>query len=205
MEDISDLYGLIDPSEKNNLHIVLDLDGMLISEFNCEEEADDALLGDYKRAARPYLETFLVTLFEKCAKVSLWTAASLDWYRIAYKKYLSNIMEKYNLQFDFVFDGSRCSRLTTREGLFAWSKTKYKPLRKIWKAARFSSYTRHNTLLIDNEARNAIQNYGNILIANTYHGDEPNDTELLRLLKWVDIIAEHYEKTKSIRHFHKKE
>jgi len=59
----------------DKIHIILDMDSTLI-----DRDDDDIIYG------RPYLKLFLDYCFKTFASVSIWTAASREWYDEVYNK-----------------------------------------------------------------------------------------------------------------------
>lgn len=150
------------------LHVVLDLDGTLIDE---------------ERNYRPHIRSFLTTLFETCASVSIWTAGS-------HLHHVLAMFERDELckKSDFLhcWDRTRCSRVYAQEGLFSTRPLLVKRLRKMWKR---SPLTRDNVLVVDDTVSTYRENYGNAVPIATWSMDKENDEALLFLAKRIQDLA----------------
>lgn len=150
-------------------HIVLDLDGTLISEPFGDDTPSADIEGNFIPTPRPYLRGFLKFLFNNFDTVSIWTRASEGWWKIAYKNIIRHYMPE-GKEFFKVWFGNRCKR--DGEGLI------FKPLDKMWK--RKWKMNRDNTLIIDNDPENYVYNKKNAIPIDSYYGSR-EDIELLRV------------------------
>jgi len=77
-------------------------------------------------------------------------------------------------------------------------------LKKSWRVAKHRGYTRHTTVIVDNDAQKAIANPANLIEVTTYHGFEDHndekdmDCELLRVLDTLQKVSQRFEKTGSV-------
>ncbi len=154
------------------MHLILDMDGTLVS-----DTLDPPL-------ARPFLKLFFKVVFRIFESVSIWTAASKCWYQEVYDQILKSALE--GKQFLFVYTSENCSYSKNirqiAEGDYYTQPIKIKPLSKIWKK-RNNLLTRDNTIIIDNTSITFSENYGNGVLIKTFNG-ESTDNELLKMIKW---------------------
>ena len=167
-------------------HIVLDIDGTLINENN-----------EQGIVPRPYLEEFLYFCFNSFETVSIWTAATKEWFDYVNENILKPIRRKYNLpNFFLVWTSERCSykkfdvvkvsrftrpRSSCDTGAFKkfdvdqFQSTRFsiKRLKKLWKNKRWG-LTKYNTLILDNTPRTYIENYGNAVPIPTFYKQHPD-------------------------------
>lgn len=184
------------------MNLFLDLDGTLISEPTNEIDMVDVAR---KIRARPHLKTFIETAFKTCQTVSMWTAASNDWLQYNYKKHLKPILEENKQTLDLMFSYQHCSTIRDPDPE-NWHPTpvRIKPLRKIWRAkSKYPTYTKENTLILDDTPITYARNYGNSIPIKTYQGD-PNDTELLKVSALLRQLKKEFDQTKNIRHVEKR-
>lgn len=147
-----------------NLNIVLDLDDTLVSNI-------EGIL-----QPRPYLNLFLKWCFDKFETVSVWTAGTEEWWKICH----GNFMKDFS--FHKVYTRDYCEVLVTRisdEDPIVL----YKPLRKIFDESMY----KENTIIIDDEQLNAIEDINNHLMISKFIKN--NDNELLKLIGKLEIIA----------------
>lgn len=151
------------------MHIVLDLDGTLIS---------DTIRPAY---TRPFLDLFFRFIFMTFETVSIWTAASEEWYQEAYETLLKPLLN--GKKFYKVYTSKNCTykMLHSEYGCYSFSTT-VKHLKKFWR--RNKDFTRYNTLIVDNTSTTYKFNYGNAIHIKTFEYDK-NDIELLKLIKWL--------------------
>lgn len=158
------------------MHLILDLDGTLVSE------------GEKNCIARPFLKFFFDIVFILFETVSIWTAASQDWYDECYKNILSPLMG--DKKFYFVYTSINCSNKTNKkailEGDYYALPIILKPLKKIWKKYKNQSisFNKKNTLIIDNTYETFSENYGNALLIRTFTGSQ-QDKDFLEIVKWM--------------------
>jgi hypothetical protein len=190
----------LDNEHRHKLHLVLDIDGTLVSEI---DKATSDKLGDTVSESildeivlpRPHLKHFLQTCFEHCHKVSIWTAASPEWFNYIYRKHLKPITEELKVEFDKVYTDGHCTQIYD----MTYNTTvTIKKLKKLWKRSD-STYTKHNTLIIDDSPYTYMKNHGNAMGIKKYKFHHTNDAELLRLSKYLVDIKKYIEKAQSIR------
>ena len=137
--------------------MVLDIDGTLINENNDPN--------NWSVVSRPYLEEFLYYCFTSFETVSIWTAATKEWFNYVDETILKPIRRKYNLpNFFLVWTSERCSY---KKDIFTSTRFSIKRLRKLWKKKKWG-LTKYNTLILDNTPRTYIENYGNAVPIPTF-------------------------------------
>lgn len=145
------------------MNIVLDIDGTLVNEPN--KSIDSVLL-------RPYLKYFLQTCFEVADNVSIWSAAQMEWIQLIYNRHLREIMKELGKEFHFIYDRKKCVISYERiDGSTVFPKS-CKPLKKLWNKP---SYTKYNTLILDNTPYSYRRNYGNAIAVPTFTGNARDD------------------------------
>jgi TFIIF-interacting CTD phosphatase-like protein len=185
-----------DRKEKQKFHIILDIDGTLI------DNVGDSIY------QRPYLKEFLDYCFETFETVSIWTAASREWYNEVNEKIFSKLKlkTKESLQsklltprkFYFVWTGERCTFISDQkaieDGDFYAQRIKIKRLKKIWD--KRGLLTRHNTLILDDTPITYAENYGNAIPIDTYNHKNEDDDSLLKLIEWLpNLFDKHIRST----------
>ena len=187
------------------MNIVLDMDQTLIDgQYFLKPELSFV-------TPRPHLETFLKWCFENFTHVSIWTAANRIWYDFVYENCLKNILSKisntHNIsrEFHFVFTSDKCNCVWKYSEWHGQSvKSTVKRLRKLhrYKSQKYKNYHIDNTIIIDDNPRTYIFNYGNgipITAFETYHRNWDEDTQLLNLITYLrNVLLPHYEKHKTI-------
>ena len=179
------------------INIILDLDQTLISaeelkgfEFQKYRKKmlqfDTKVMDDlYIIFGRPHLQTFLDYLFENF-NVSIWTAASKS-----YALFIINnfIKTKPSRKIDFIFFSYHCDfSMKSKKGL--------KCLSILWEVFGLTGFTKHNTIIIDDNDRvKKIQKCNCYAIDPFYFTDvnSDNDTSLLNLkvrLEHINQIQE---------------
>jgi hypothetical protein len=164
-------------------HIVLDMDGTLIS-------SNDG----FQIIPRTHLKEFLHFLFTHpmIETVSIWTAASKKWFDEVYENCLRNLLPNGKL-FYLIWTEDRCTlKHIYDESKYGWYQEEQfhvvKKLRKMWKSSS-RPHMEHNTIIIDDTPITYSKNYGNAIRVKTFEHDE--DNELLLLMKYLDNIILH--------------
>jgi len=130
-------------------HLVLDLDGTLLSDAH----------------PRPHLNVFLKFCKKHFETVSVWTAASRDWWCYCYGEHLRWF------DFDRVLTDVDCE-IGGRGFYFNGEPSVKKPLAKHWEI--------NKTLIVDDTPQTAIDNPANLIEVKTWNHEE-NDAELLQV------------------------
>jgi len=158
-----------------DLVLVLDLDGTLISLPDQFEP--------WKVHLRPFLQEFLLFVFENFNCVGIWTAASRKWFDYVYRTKLCLAMPGKRC-FDFVWTSERCTPKTIfLKHLNDLPFQVYlKKLKKLWVKNRFST-TKHNTLTIDDIDHAYSKNKFNAIPVSSYNINGPLHTEDIALLE----------------------
>lgn len=183
---------------RENMNIILDMDQTLIFEVH----------------PRPYLDVFLEVCFLKFQKVSIWTAASPEWFDYVnehiFSPILRKISDKYGLciKFDFVFTRKRCSFVRDTESPFADVFFIEKRLNKLFRSKeKYKDYTRDNTIIFDDDAFTFRKNYGNALRALPYFGGSNGhiDDELICFAIYIiKVLIPHFKKERTVRNLDKR-
>ena len=171
------------------MNIILDVDGTLVD-------------GDgYNVWSRPFLKEFIEFCFATFITVSIWTAASEDWYQLVYQSTLKALLPP-NKSFLFVFTGNRCVSETDwdaiESGEFYPRTISVKPLSKVWR--KFKQLNRHNTLILDNTCTTYSRNFGNAIPIETFERQDTTDRELFKLMQWIPSLL----KLNTVRHTEKR-
>jgi len=158
------------------MHLVLDLDGTLVSESRCPQL-------DWLPEARPGLPEFMAYCFTAFDTVSIWTAAKPEWFQFVNERLLKSY------RFHTVFTAEKCVR-------------HFKPLRKMWKNGK----TKHNTVVIDNNPSTYARNYGNAVpIATFYAGmSYPGDRELFHIVPFLEKVRQYHQLHGTVRSMDKR-
>ena len=170
------------------MHIVLDVDGTLISEGKTKEEVK----------ARPHLGEFLDFCFAAFESVSIWTAASREYFDEVHSPFLREY------KFQHIFTGEKCTR--TYQSSLYWSVQPQclvkKSLRKFWKL-KDQGYNQDNTIIIDDTPETYRNNYGNGIPIDSYYGNT-DDMVLKDLKDFLKQLKMIYQNTGSIRQVEKR-
>ena len=168
--------------------IILDLDQTLISAEPVEEHNFDKykekskkfrydnMDGYYIVYSRPHLQAFLDYIFENFT-VTIWTAASKDYALFIIEKIILN--NKPERKLDFIFFSYHCE-------LSKNIKKYSKELSMLWDETKFPTYSKNNTVIIDDYKEDVhLCQPNNCIIAPPFEfteKDSENDTFLLDLI-----------------------
>lgn len=176
--------------------LILDLDETLIHTERFEKDYLDEGSYDFKFSVtnpmyeyftlkRPYLNEFLDYAFSNF-KVAVWTAASKDYA----KTIIDNIGIDSN-KLEFLYTEENCTIKVKYDGCYGiysvvGDGTYYgeKNLNKIR-----SKYNLKDVLIVDDIPETASNNYGNLIRINPFTSS-PNDTELLKLISYLETIKD---------------
>jgi hypothetical protein len=180
------------------INIVLDMDQTLIDGHYITGN------GDLTVSARPYLKEFLIWCFDNFDNVSIWTAASKQWFDYVNQNIFKPILQSIGKKFDKVWVGDRVT--------FAWQysewhghsvNTKQKRLSKLYRQNRNiggNPYNKHNTIMVDDSKASFQINYGNGIEVKPWYsgGYKPDeDTELKELMVYFDnVLFPHFKNIK---------
>lgn len=134
----------------------------------------------YYTKKRPFLDEFIKYAFENF-NVAVWTAASEDYATNVIK----NILNMDKLEFFFTRD--RCTMKQNVYGDYYGVKNLTKLKNKF--GFENSLHFLDRVLIIDDVAETAVNNYGNLILIKSFIGD-PNDTELLKLISYLEKIKD---------------
>jgi TFIIF-interacting CTD phosphatase-like protein len=137
------------------MHLFLDLDGTLVHSGGA--------------IARPHLHEFLGFCFKSFDTVSIWTAASSQWWSHCYNQ----LMSQY--KFTNVYTDKDCEFLVVDGSVIT-----VKPLHIIWKRSK-GIITSQNSIIIDDNPGVARYNPDNLLMIDEFCGDS-SDECLLRMI-----------------------
>jgi len=166
--------------------IILDIDETLIhSEWllndSLEENQYDFKfqLGDtdldfsFFTLKRPYLNEFLDYVFSNF-DVAIWTAASHD--------YATEILKKINIplkNLKFFYSKNSCTLKLD------YDTNKYYGVKNLSKISK--KFDLNKVLIIDDIQKTAVNNYGNLIKIKPFENNL-NDTELLKLISYLELI-----------------
>jgi len=168
---------------------------------------------------RPYLETFLEECFSLFVNVSIWTAASKEWFdhvnRQVFTPLLNKINGRYGTQykFNFVFTSKNCKRTYKYNSFFGCGYDNNvviteKRLRKLHKSRNlYKDYTMDNTIIIDDTKETFQNNYGNGILIEPFISSiiNTNDDILLNLITYFKtILIPHYNIHNTVRNLEKR-
>jgi hypothetical protein len=208
------LFLTLKKKDMEDLVLVLDVDGTLVSERRDDE--DDR---QFVPHARPHLDEFLMFVFRHFRAVGIWTAAGRQWFDIVRATVLQPILNRLGRDFDFVWTGERCQtiRLFARQKTQDWrSPSNYeedrlyfawrglKPLRRMWRStfrSRFGA-TRETTLIVDDTPETYCTNRGNAISIAKYRG-QSDDRALRQLVPMLRSVAQLYRAAGTVRNIDK--
>lgn len=151
--------------EKN---IILDLDNTLI----CDN------------TTRPYLKYFLNFIFEKFARVCIWTSATKEWLDNAYINLLKPNLPP-NKDFFFMWHRVQCK---VNFGLLENNMINvfdcYKELKLVYSA--FPEFKPNNTIIVDDKYTMFLKDYQNGVLIEGFYKNKLLDFELYRLTIFLD-------------------
>lgn len=138
---------------------------------------------------RPHLLEFLTKAYEHYDLV-IWSANSYKWIKVKMEE--MKVFNNPNFKISCCLDHGAMIGLHSKErGLFSC-----KPLQVLWH--NIQEYTPENTIMFDDLRRNFVMNPQQGLRIKVFRGD-PTDNELLRLLEYLELIAE-LDSLASLRH-----
>jgi TFIIF-interacting CTD phosphatase-like protein len=155
--------------------LILDLDETLVyARQELDGHGYSFQAAEYYVSARPYLQEFLESVFERFS-VAVWTSAGEDYGRLV----ISRVFPPHQaLEFSWFTD--RCTRRydpELREHFFV------KDLKKV----RRLGYRLERVLMLDDTGRKLARQYGNHVPVRPFFGD-PRDTELKDILPFLEWI-----------------
>ena len=168
--------------------IILDLDETLIHSESMRDELAVSYNYDYDfkfpnfgktfyyTKKRPYLEQFLDYAFENF-DVAIWTAAGED-----YAKEIIRNIGILESSLNFFYTKDKC---TIKLSLDYSDYYGVKNLNKLKK----SGYDLDRVLIVDDIRETAVNNYGNLILIKPFT-DNTDDTELLRLISYLQTIKD---------------
>jgi len=176
------------------MNIVLDMDQTLIDGWYLQ-----------KVTPRPHLKTFLKWCFENFTHVSIWTAASRDWYNYVYNAVFKNILDEINAEFHFVFTSEKCNNVWKYSEWHGhsirWTEKRVRKLHR-YKSLKYINYNIDNTIIIDDNPSTFNCNYGNGIHISPFKDHIKGwdtDEELLNLMIYLrNVVIPHYQEYGSI-------
>jgi hypothetical protein len=166
---------------KMGLHIILDL--------------DDTLIGNVKgdTRARPHLGPFLKFCFAHFDSVSIWTAATREWWGMNYGYHIAHHMGDNT--FARVYTSKHCEIMRAKVGssdpAFA-----VKPLSKLWDDPN-NDLNEKNTIIVDDNALTAVYNTRNLIHVREF--SQSDDKELLYLANRLSAVIAAYAETQDVQ------
>lgn len=163
--------------------IILDLDETLIHSSMLVEKMGnefDFMVDNYFVYKRPYVDMFL-NYCKNNFQVAIWSSGSED-----YVTYITSKLFNKPEELNFVWSRKRCT-LKVSEG-YSFSEFTNEPLLlKNLKKVKKKGFDLKHVIVIDDSFKCHIKNYGNLIHVSSFEGD-PQDRELLNLMKYLDIL-----------------
>jgi RNA polymerase II subunit A small phosphatase-like protein len=166
--------------------IILDLDETLIHTESVPKEYEGQYDFDFKfkgigqslyyTKKRPYLKQFLDYIFENF-DVAVWTAAGVD-----YAKEVLNGLEINEEKLKFFYTKDNCTIKLN------YDYSDYYGIKNLNKLKK-RGIDLDRVLIIDDKVETAINNYGNLIHIKPFT-DDKNDTELLKLISYLEKIKD---------------
>eukprot|EP00005_Dracoamoeba_jomungandri_P010089 CAMPEP_0174268066 /NCGR_PEP_ID=MMETSP0439-20130205/36042_1 /TAXON_ID=0 /ORGANISM="Stereomyxa ramosa, Strain Chinc5" /LENGTH=360 /DNA_ID=CAMNT_0015356005 /DNA_START=226 /DNA_END=1305 /DNA_ORIENTATION=- len=191
--------------EKRDQNIILDLDGTLIDSLYVSQQStkfqlvQETLCASYVHDdtlifLRPGAKDFVEYCFNRFEHVAIWTAASRGWATLIIEKVLGRKVE----EFSFVWCIDRCAQKTVHDGTLYPPSINIKPLRKVWrsKSRKDEGWNRYNTIIVEDNRANCMQNWGNMVLVASYKVLEGSDDYLIKLTEYLET-----DKVKSASNF----
>ena len=178
-------------------HIVLDIDGTLISHsLKCDGDIDDIVCKLVDQVVyvkkRPYMDIFLDFCFNNFESVSIWTAAQKNWLDIV----LSVVIDKKHsdrFMFTYFGDSYEINRyysvnwnLCVRSTIFCAKK-----LEDIWTCEKWKKkgITEKNLVIVDDTPESYSCNVDNAIPIKRFQYRDSFDNELLKLIQFLKILT----------------
>lgn len=171
----------------NKILLVLDLDETLV--YATKEPLDrpaDFLFGEYHVYKRPGLLNFL-RLINQHFSLAIWSSAG-----DAYVEFISETIKPEEVNFQFVWGKSRCTR---RLNLDIDEYVNEKRLKKV----KAKGYHLSRVLIVDDSPEKTRDNFGNAIYIAPFEGQQ-NDNVLERLAQYLMSIR----KKDNVRAFEKR-
>ncbi len=166
--------------------IILDLDETLIHtesvplEYEMHYDFDFKFKGNgksfYYTKKRPYLEQFLNYVLDNF-EVAVWTAAGEE-YAVEILKGIN--LDKSKLKFFYTQDNCTIK--------LSYDYSDYYGVKNLNKLKK-KGYDLDKVLIVDDKSETAVNNYGNLIQIKPFT-DDLNDTELLKLISYLETIKD---------------
>jgi RNA polymerase II subunit A small phosphatase-like protein len=130
----------------------------------------------YHTKKRPYLEQFLNYVLDNF-EVAVWTAAGEE-YAIEILKGIN--LDKYKLKFFYTRDNCTIK--------LSYDYSDYYGVKNLNKLKK-KGYDLDKVLIVDDKSETAVNNYGNLIQIKPFT-DDLNDTELLKLISYLETIKD---------------
>jgi hypothetical protein len=144
-------------------NIILDLDNTLIC----------------NNTARPHLRDFLNFIFEKFARVCIWTSATKEWLDRAYINILKPNLP-INKDFFFMWHREQCNfNCFVLENNMINIFECYKELKFVYQV--FPEFKEHNTVIVDDKYTMFMKDFHNGILIEGFEENKYFDFELYRL------------------------
>ncbi|KAK9833518.1 hypothetical protein WJX81_000663 [Elliptochloris bilobata] len=167
---------VLNPPRPGKKCLVLDIDYTLFDLGSAAERPEEL--------ARPHLHEFLAACYEHY-DIVIWSATSMKWIEVKMRELGCATHPAYRLVC-YLDHKAMVTCRTDKYGVFDC-----KPLPLLW--AKFSEhYGEHNTVMLDDLARNYVYNKQNGLVIRPYrhaHRTRSTDRELLKLCMYLCKIA----------------
>nr|QBK91783.1 MAG: ctd-like (NLI interacting factor-like) phosphatase [Pithovirus LCPAC304] len=159
------------------MHLILDMDKTLIWGTSWGDPIEP----------RPFLQPFLRYCFQNFETVSIWTAATRDWFATANVSVFCPILTALNAERESEEPYSFFFVYTKKHTDF----NQVKNLEKVWTNEEMP-HTRENTLTIDDKQYSYEKNPDHVVLVDPWCGleHEKEDDELVHLMDYLTLLQE---------------
>ncbi len=157
------------------MHLILDMDKTLIWGNMWSDLAKP----------RPFLQPFLRYCFQNFETVSIWTAASREWFGKVNRDVFCSILTFLNAERESEEPYSFFFVYTQKHTDF----DQVKDLKKVWENEEMP-HTSDNTLTIDDKKYSYEKNPGHVVLVEPWCGLEKEDDELVHLMDYLTLLQE---------------
>lgn len=157
--------------------LIFDLDETLIFASREVLERDaDFTFDEYHIYKRPYLNEFLINLYEHFS-LAVWSSAGDE-----YVEHIVSQIKPESIDFEFVWGYSKCTPKTDPETSLQYNLKNLKKVKR-------KGFSLRKTLIVDNTPAKVSANYGNAIYVQDFEGDR-EDTELKKLKDYLLLIKD---------------
>lgn len=158
--------------------LVLDFDETLIhASENRLKKKPDVQISGYFVYFRPNLKIFLDKITEHY-KIAIWSTATID-----YLKLIIKLCFLKDYDFEFIWDRRFCDEKYDKKD------PHYFYIKKLSKVNDLG-FNLNRTIIVDDSYEKIKFHYKNAVLFKPYYGEDENDTELLKLYKFLFLIKD---------------